>query len=59
MPWEVLEISAPYLAVLVYLLVNAVLTVLCDHRRRAVEMHDRVRQARLLRRQYLEALQNE
>lgn len=59
MPWEVLNDALPYLAALVYLLVNRVLVVLTTHRRQAIAVHDRVVQARALRQEYLITLQEE
>ena len=56
MTWEILRPALPYLAALIYLLVTAVLTVLTTRRRVAIALHDRVRQARLMRLDYLEDL---
>ena len=58
MPWEVLKTSLPYLAVLVYLLVNTVMSVLTVHRHKAVALHDRVVEARKLRIEYLKTLES-
>ena len=57
MPFEVLTDSLPYLAVLISLLVSAMLTVLAAHRRCEIALHDRVRQAKLLRQDYCESVE--
>ena len=57
MPWAVLKASLPFLAVLMYVLVNAVLTVLASQRRHAIELHDRIREARLLRQGYIDSIE--
>lgn len=54
-PSDVLHSSWPFLALLMYLLVTAVLTVLCYSRKHQVELHQRVRDSLMLRRRYAEA----
>ena len=46
----------PYLAILIYLMVNTILSVLAARQRHAISLHDRVRQALSLRREYLHSL---
>ncbi len=47
----------PLAIVLIYLMVTAILGALAFHRRNHIELHDRVRQCRALRQEYLEAAQ--
>ena len=56
MTWDLLKPALPYLAVLIYLLVTAVLTVLTTRRRHIIALHDRVREAKLMRLDYLQDL---
>ena len=56
MPEQVLLGLMPYLAVLIYLMVNTVLSVLAASHRHAISQHDRVRQAVLLHQEYLHSL---
>ena len=53
MTWHVLQSIWPVLAVLAYLLVTAVLTVVTSMRKRAIDVHDRIRQCMELRQRYL------
>ena len=47
----------PLAILLIYLMVTAILGALAFHRRNQIELHDRVRQCRALRQEYLEAAQ--
>ncbi len=52
MPLDVLETAWPWLAVLGYLLFNAVLAVLASHHRHAVRVHDLAVEVRRRRLEY-------
>ncbi len=54
MEWEIFRSALPFIGVLIYMLVSTILTVLCAYRRNAVELHDRVREARQLRLEYFD-----
>lgn len=47
MTWDLLKACLPYLAVLVYLLITAVLSVLAASHREAIAHYDQARQAKL------------
>ncbi len=56
MPEQVLLGLMPYLAILIYLMVNTILSVLAASQRHAISQHDKACQAVLLRREYLHSL---
>ena len=47
MTWDLLKACLPYLAVLIYLLITAVLSVLAARHREAIARYDQERQAKL------------
>ena len=54
---DVLSGVVPCLALLVYLLVQSVLAILAARRKNAIELHDRIREARTIRNEYLESIE--
>ncbi len=57
MTWELFKSAFPVLAVLAYILVSTTLNVLATQRRFAIDMHNRVREAKVMRRSYLRTLE--
>ena len=53
---EFTQILVLVLAGLTYLLVTCVLTVMAAQRKHAIDVHDRVRESKRLRQEYLQAL---
>ena len=58
MTWQLFESVWPVLAFLGFTLVTTTLYVLASQRRHAIDIYDRVRASKAMRRQYLEALKN-
>jgi hypothetical protein len=56
MDWAALETVWPVLALLGYTLATSVLYVLAAQRRHHLEIYDRIRASKQLRREYLQAL---
>ena len=57
MTWEVFVKVWPVLALLVYVLFTCVLLILAAHQKRALSVHDHIRESKALRQQYLRALE--
>ena len=58
MPWEILENALPFLLLLNYALVHCTLSILAARRRNAVGTYDRIREAHIIRKQYLNSVKN-
>ncbi|MEX0775917.1 MAG: hypothetical protein WD042_09425 [Phycisphaeraceae bacterium] len=56
MPWALLQSVGLVLLLLAYLLATCMLSVLAAQRKHAVDMYDRIRESKRLRRAYLESL---
>ncbi len=56
MAWSTLQSVGLGLALLGYLLITCILTILAAHRRNITDVHDRVRTSKRLRADYLRAL---
>ena len=57
MNMDVLSGVYPFLALLVYLLVQSVLAILAARRKNAIELHDRIREAKTIRNEYLKSIE--
>ncbi len=53
---DVTEIAVILLGLLTYLLVTCTLTVMAAQRKHALDVHDRIRESKRLRQEYLEAV---
>lgn len=58
MTWELFQSIWPVVLGLVYLLFTCVLLILAAQHGRAIAIHDRIRESKALRRQYLRAVES-
>ena len=58
MPLDILREAFPYLVILIAVMVQTILSVLATQQREAIRLHDRVREARLIRQRYIDDLES-
>ena len=58
MSLNILRESFPYLVILIAVMVQTILSVLATHQREAIRLHDRIREAKLIRKRYLEDIES-